>query len=64
MAMEQRITTLSFHEAYARYQEAMVEVAEILDSHDEILMALEAYVPLIRAGKVRLDSRIDSVEDG
>lgn len=36
--------------------------AEALDRHDEILQALQAFVPLTQAEVVRLDSRIDQIE--
>ena len=47
---------------HAMHEEAMVEVAEILDRHDETMQALLAYVPITQAEIVRLDSRIDNIE--
>ena len=49
-------------EAHARYDEAMLEVAELLDRQDKIIQALQAFVPLTQAEIVRLDSRIDELE--
>ena len=48
--------------AHALYQEAMLEVAESLDRHEETLQALLAYLPITQAEIVRLDNRIDSIE--
>ena len=51
-----------FREAHARFEEAMVEVVDMLDHHDEVLQALRAYVPITQAEIVRLDNRIDRIE--
>lgn len=48
--------------AHDLYQEAMLEVAESLDRHEETLQALLAYLPITQAEIVRLDNRIDSIE--
>ena len=49
-------------EAHARYEKAMVEVADLLDRHDELVQALLAYLPVTQADIVRLDNRIDRLE--
>lgn len=48
--------------AHDLYQEAMLEVAESLDRHEETLQALLAYLPITQAEIVRLDNRIDAIE--
>lgn len=48
--------------AHALYQEAMVEVAESLDCHEETLQTLLAYLPVTQAEIVLLDNRIDAIE--
>ena len=49
-------------EANARYEEAMVEVADLLDRHDDVIQTLLAYLPITQAEIVRLDNRIDRLE--
>ena len=49
--------------AHTLHEESMLEVAEILDRQDETLQALLAYLPITQAEIVRLDQRIDSVEN-
>ena len=51
-----------FRAAHALYEEAMVEVAELLDRQEETIQALLAYLPITQAEIVRLDNRIDSIE--
>ena len=59
----------SFNESMRRYEaaavlrdQAMRELAESLERQEEIIQALQAFVPLTQAEIVRLDSRIDQVE--
>ena len=51
-----------FRAAHALYEEAMVEVAEMLDRQDETIQALLAFLPITQAEIVRLDNRIDAIE--
>jgi hypothetical protein len=55
-------TVRRFRSAQALYQEAMVEVAELLDRQDEVIQVLLSYVPITQAEIVRLDNRIDTIE--
>ena len=48
--------------AHDLYQEAMLEVAESLDRHEDTIQALLAYLPITQAEIVRLDNRIDAIE--
>ena len=48
--------------AHDLYQEAMVEVADSLDRHEDTLQALFAYLPSTRAEIFRLDHRIGAIE--
>ena len=51
-----------FRAAHTRYEEAMVEVVDMLDHHDRVIQALLAYLPITQAEFARLDSRIDAIE--
>ena len=44
-------------------EESRREMAEALERQDEIIQALQAFVPLTQTEIVRLDSRIDSIEE-
>ena len=52
-----------FRAAHVRYEEAMVEVVDMLDCHEEVIRALQAFVPITQAEIVRLDNRIDRLEE-
>ena len=51
-----------FRAAHALYEEAMAEVADMLDRQDETIQALLTYLPITQAEIVRLDNRIDAIE--
>lgn len=58
-----QVTTQQLQVTVEQLQEASREEAEALEHQNEAIRALLAFVPVTQAEIVRLDSRIDNIED-
>ena len=64
MSIQQlQVTTQQLQVTVEQLQEASREEAEALEHQNEAIRALLAFVPVTQAEIVRLDSRIDNIED-